>query len=221
MTPVRSSLPGDPQPAYRIGHYPATLIDVWTLHSGSRVTIRPVLPQDDGLLGDMIRRLSPPTRHSRFHGAVSGLSGDALRRMTQVDYRRHLALVVTTSDCQQERMVADARYYVDSEGDSAEFAIVVDDEWQRRGLAERAMRALSAAARQQGLCWLHGSVLSANAPMLSLIQRCAFRCTPDRKDDSLVHVEMRVDHAAPTAAPCRDAPWPMRWFASRRVAAAS
>ncbi len=221
MAPIRNSLPGEPQAAYQIGHYPATLIDVWTLRSGGRVTIRPVLPQDDGLLGDMIRRLSQPTRYYRFHGAVSGLSDDALRRMTQVDYRRHLAFVITTTDRQQERVVADARYCVDNEGESAEFAIVVDDEWQRRGLAERAIRALAAAARQQGLCWLHGSVLSANAPMLALMRRCAFRCTPDRKDDRLVHVEARVDHAAPTAAPSREVPWPFRWLASRRSAAAS
>lgn len=215
MMPARNCLLAGPQPAYRIGHYPATLIDVWALRNGTRVTLRPVLPQDHGLLGDMIRRLSQATRYNRFHGAVNGLSYDALRLMTQVDYVRHLALVITTTDCKHERVVADARYVVNDEGDSAEFAIVVDDEWQRRGLAERAMRLLGTAAQQQGLGWLHGSVLSANAPMLSLMQRCAFRCTPNRKDDRLVQVEARVDHATPTPAAWRGASGPLRWLAAR------
>jgi len=83
------------------------------------------------------------------------------------------------------------------------------------GLAERAMRLLGTAAQQQGLGWLHGSVLSANAPMLSLMQRCAFRCTPDRKDDRLVQVEARVDHATPTPAAWRGASGPLRWLAAR------
>lgn len=221
MLPAMNSRLAEPQPAYRIGHYPATLIDVWTLRNGSRVTLRPVLPQDHGLLGDMINRLSQATRSNRFHGAVSGLSYDSLRQMTQVDYLRHLAFVITTTDCNHERVVADARYVVDDEGDSAEFAIVVDDEWQRRGLAERAIRLLGTAARQQGLGWLHGSVLSANAPMLSLMQRCAFRCTPDRKDDRLVRVEARVDRAAPTRAAWREALGPLRWLASRLAAVTS
>ena len=221
MLPAMNSRLAEPQPAYRIGHYPATLIDVWTLRNGSRVTVRPVLPQDHGLLGDMIGRLSQATRSNRFHGAVSGLSYESLRQMTQVDYLRHLAFVITTTDCNRERVVADARYVVDDEGDSAEFAIVVDDEWQRRGLAERAIRVLGTAARQQGLGWLHGSVLSANAPMLSLMQRCAFRCTPHRKDDRLVQVEARVDRAPPTRAAWREAIGPLRWLASRLAAVTS
>ena len=85
----------DSAPAYRISHYLATLIDVWRLRNGARFMLRPVLPQDAGLLGDMIRRLSLATRHNRFHSAMSGLSADALRRMTQVDYQRHLGCVIT------------------------------------------------------------------------------------------------------------------------------
>ncbi len=221
MTPAQHAPSRESPPAYRISHYPATLIDAWTLRNGARVTLRPVLPQDHGLLGDMIQRLSQATRYNRFHGAVSGLSTAMLHHMTQVDYRRHLAFVITTTDGEREQVVADARYAVDDEGDSAEFAIVVDDEWQRRGLAERAVRALGAAARRGGLRWLHGSVLSANAPMLALMQRCQYRCTPHRKDDRLVHVETRVDHAASTTAPRYEVPWLTRWLSSHRSAASS
>lgn len=221
MTPAQHSRSSESPPAYQISHYPTTLIDAWTLRNGARVTLRPVLPQDHGLLGDMIQRLSQATRYNRFHGAVSGLSTAMLHHMTQVDYRRHLAFVITTTDGEGEKVVADARYAVDDEGDSAEFALVVDDEWQRCGLAERAVRALGAAARRGGLRWLHGSVLSANVPMLALMQRCQYRCTPHRKDDRLVHVETRVDHAAPTTAHWREVSWPMRWLASRSPAVSS
>lgn len=213
MTLAQHPRSSESPPVYQISHYPAALIDAWMLRDGARVTLRPVLPQDHGLLGDMIQRLSQATRYNRFHGAVSGLSCAMLQHLTQVDYRRHLAFVITTTDGEMERVVADARYAVDDEGDSAEFAIVVDDEWQRRGLAERAVRALGVAARRGGLRWLHGSVLSANAPMLALMQRCQYRCTPHRKDDRLVHVETRVDDATPKTASRRAILWPRRWLA--------
>src|ERR1700674_2894603 len=119
------------------------------------------------------------------------LSADALRRMTQVDYQRHLAFVITTFDAGHEIVVAEARYAVDDDGDGAEFALVVNDHWQRNGLGKRAMHALSAATRA-GLRWLHDSVLSSNAPMLSPMQHCRFRCTLDRVDARLVHVEARL-----------------------------
>ena len=221
MTPAQNPRSSEASLSYLVSHYPAMLIDAWTLRNGARVTLRPVLPQDHGLLGDMIQRLSQATRYNRFHGAVSGLSAAMLQHMTQVDHRRHLAFVITTADGDREQVVADARYVVDDEGDSAEFAIVVDDAWQRRGLAERAVRSLGAAARRGGLRWLHGSVLAANAPMLALMQRCGFRCTPDRKDERLVQVEARVDHAAPAPTPPREVSWPARWLASHRSGASS
>ncbi len=172
--------------------YPTSLIDVWHVKNGTRLTIRPVLPQDGALLGKMIQGLSPETRHNRFHGAVNGLSAEALRQMSCVDYLHHLAFVITTCDTHQERVVADARYFVDAQGDSAEFAIVVDDGWQRMGLGERAMQTLVQAADLQGLSWLHGSVLSGNASMLSLMQRCQFCAREDRGNDNLVCVEKHL-----------------------------
>ena len=171
----------------------------------------------------MIRRLSRATRHNRFHGGINELPADTLRSMTQVDYRRHLAFVVTTScmdkDSDNEIVVADAPYVIDDRGDGAEFAIVVDDRWQRIGLGERAMHALVDAASRDGLLWLHGSVLSANAPMLSLMRRCRFCCTPDREDDHLVHVETRLGRTMSKRAATHERTRPLGWLASSRAPA--
>ena len=207
--------------SYQINRYPAAWIDVWHLRNGERLTLRPVLPQDGGLLGHMIEGLSRATRHNRFHGAVNGLSADALTQMSSVDYRRHLAFVITTVESERERVVADARYAVDESGEGAEFALVVDDRWQRKGLGERAMRALSHAAHRQGLSWLHGCVLSANAPMLSLMQRCQFCCTPDREDDHLVRVERSLAATSAKPSPTRSRSWFFRWLNAAPGAARS
>lgn len=201
--------------SYQINRYPTALIDVWHMKGGERLTLRPVLPQDSKLLDNLIQGVSRKTRHNRFHGAVTSLSAADLKQMTCVDYRRHLAFVVTTVEDSREQVVADARYVVDEYGDGAEFALLVDDRWQRRGLGERAMRALAQSADRQGLTWLHGSVLSSNLPMLSLVQRCEFGCTPDREDEQMIHVERRLGKRQSAGKARREGQSPLRWLSAR------
>lgn len=207
--------PAGASATYQINHYPAALIDVWTLPDRTRLTLRPVLPQDDRLLGDLIGRVSRTTLRNRFHGAVNGVSANRLLQMSCVDYRQHLAFVVTLLESGCEKIVADARYCIDEDGEGAEFALLIDDAWQRRGLGARAMGALAGAARSAGLNWLHGDVLASNLPMLALMQRCRFCCTPDLADDRLMRAEMRLGNPAATAPSSPRLAWFPRWLSGR------
>ena len=188
-TPTRAAPPAVLR--YQIHHYPATLIDVRTLRDGTRLTLRPVLPQDGLLLAELVARLSPSARRNRFHGAVH-FSAERAQRMSCIDYDREFAFVVTTRDAATERVIADARYCVDGDAQGAEFALMVDERWQRRGLGGWAMAALREAALEAGLHWLHGEVLSTNLPMLALMRRCGLCCTPDPEDEQLVQVQERL-----------------------------
>jgi acetyltransferase len=175
-------------PTYYIFRYPADLIDVWTLAGGTRVTLRPVLPQDEPLLAAFVARLSRGARQQRFQGTA--LAAGQLAQMTQVDYRHHLAFVVTLSEHGEETVIGDARYVVDDhEHACADFALVIDDGWQRRGIGARALQALAEAAHRRGLRWLRGDVREDNAAMIALAQRCGFLRAPHPEDDALVRVE--------------------------------
>jgi hypothetical protein len=80
---------------YAICRYPTTLIDIWRNKRGEQFILRPVLPQDKPLLEAFYASLSPLSRRLRFHGAVNALSQDSLSAMSEIDYDKHLALVVT------------------------------------------------------------------------------------------------------------------------------
>lgn len=214
---------------FTISRYPSALIDVRTLRDRTRLTLRPVLPQDDALLADLIGRVSRASLRNRFHGAVNGVSASRLARMACVDYRHHFAFVVTTLEGGRETIVADARYCVDNDakdpccgsgsGGSAEFALLVDDRWHRRSLGAWTLAALAEAACGAGLTWLHGDVLAGNLPMLALLQRGGFCCTPDPADERLVRAEKRL-HAARSPAPDeRRLAWLPRWLAGGLAAA--
>lgn len=178
-------------PPYQIHHYPATLIDTRSDAGGRRFTLRPVLPQDDLLLAQLVAGLSPAARCNRFFGAVH-LSLARVQHMTCVDYQSQLGLVVTTQVDGSERVVADARYCVDGTGDGAEFALMVDEHWRHQGLGCWALQSLQQAATQAGLIWLHGEVRHRNDPMLCLAQRCGFTASPDLEDDSVIRIQNRL-----------------------------
>ena len=173
-----------------IGHYPTTLIDLRT-QGAQRLLLRPVLPQDDLLLAEWLADLSPESRRNRFHGSLK-LPFPAVQRMCTVDHVRQLALVVTTGRDGDEQLLADARYVVADDGQSAEFALLVHDGWRRRGLGDWAIQALEQAAWRAGLHWLTGDVLADNTAMLALLQRRGFVLSPDPEDDRLVLVQRRL-----------------------------
>ena len=178
---TRSPLSHSPEP-----------IDRWRLRDGTQLTLRPMRVQDGPLLDDMLDRLSAKTRRNRFHGGIN--SHPSL--LEPCDMPGRVAFVVTAERRQVLQVVAEARYAIDTQGDSAEFAVVVDDRWQRHGLGERAMRALSNTAAHTGLHWLHGEVLADNRAMLALMRRCRFCCTQDQEDPQLVHAESALRRPA-------------------------
>lgn len=180
-----------PDRRYQIHHYPATLIETRARSRAWPLTLRPILPQDADLLARLVDELTPVTRRNRFHGAI-GLSPDQLRQMSALDYRNHLALVVTTEVDGAEQLIADTRYVVDPSGRGAEFALVVADGWQRQGVGAWAMQSLQRAATNAGLQWLHGEVLHGNLPMLGLMQRCGFALSPHAEDDQLINAQQRL-----------------------------
>lgn len=185
----------NPRPSHQVHPYPANLIQTRVQAGVGTMTLRPILPEDESLLSELLDGLSPPARRNRFHGAMK-VSQAKLRQMSCVDYQRQLAVVVTAQVNGAERLIADARYCVQDDGLCAEFALVVDERWQRRGLGAWAMQSLQQAAVGAGLEWLDGDVLQSNAPMLRLMQRCGFALCPDPEDGQIVKVQRRLDHQA-------------------------
>src|SRR5215813_7756431 len=103
------------------------------LADGSEVVVRAIRFDDGPRFQAFVRRLSARSRRLRFFSALIELSAAQLDRLLRLDRRRGLALVAL-SNREPETIVAEARCVLDREGDSAEFAIAVADEFQRRRL---------------------------------------------------------------------------------------
>jgi len=85
-----------------------------------------------------------------------------------------MALAATVMIDGKETLIGVARYVRDKEGQAAEFAIVVADAWQGRGIGRRMMEKLIATARGRGVTTLYGDILSLNTHMYALLRRLGF-----------------------------------------------
>jgi acetyltransferase len=154
--------------------YPASLATQWHPARGPVVTLRPIRPEDAAIEQAFVQRLSPESRHFRFMNMMRELTPLMLARFTQIDYDREMAFVATLDEDGAEREVGVVRYITNPDGESCEFALVVADEWQRRGLGRRMMTLLIDVARTRGLREMVGHVLADNRPMLALCQSLGF-----------------------------------------------
>jgi RimJ/RimL family protein N-acetyltransferase len=149
-------------------------VSAWTAPDGAVVTIRPIHATDLELEREFVTGLSPMTGYHRLMSTRTP-SLDELRRFTDVDATREVALIATTAIDGRERQVGVARYVKDeSRLGEAEFAIVLADAWQRRGLGRTLLTKLIDHARRQGLRRLVGTTLSENEGMLRLARRLGF-----------------------------------------------
>jgi acetyltransferase len=168
--------PGQPEraapryPHMAIHPYPSALEGELELRAGTRVKVRPMRPDDVELEKRFFDALSERSRYQRFMNAMPDLPAHLLARFTQLDYDRELALVALHGG----EFIAVGRYAPNADGATAEFALVVADAWQGKGLGRALLERLCDAARAAGYTALYGSILSANQDMLQLASHLGF-----------------------------------------------
>ncbi len=181
----------------RYGHmaihpYPARLVSTWQTPQGERVTLRPIRPEDAELEQEFVRGLSPESRRFRFMDTLRELTPTMLVRFTQIDYDREMAFVATVQREGKEVEVGVCRYITNPDAVTCEYAIVVADDWQRRGLGRRMMAVLIEVARRRGLEAMIGHVMSGNRGMLQLSHDMGFTVSNSSDDPQVKRVTLAL-----------------------------
>jgi acetyltransferase len=175
--------------------YPRRLVQARTFKDGQQWMLRPIRPEDAEPLQEFVRGLSDESRYMRFVSMMRELTPRMLARYTRIDYDRELALVATVQvpnpehrGHPREQIIGLAHYLRNADGRGAEYALVIGDAWQRRGLGAQLMGGLIDAAEEQGLTYIDGLVLASNRPMLSLMTHLGFRNDAAEEDPSMRRV---------------------------------
>lgn len=154
--------------------YPAHLAGTWQGPDGTSVEVRPIRPEDAEIEREFVRSLSPEAKYLRFMSTLRELTPTMLARFTQVDYDREMALIAVIPERGGEREIGVCRYTINPDGVSCEFAVVIAQDWQGRGLGRHLMMRLIDVARSRGLATMRGDILAANSGMLDLVLRLGF-----------------------------------------------
>lgn len=172
--------------------YPTELVVLKKLPDGTEVVMRPIRPEDAEAEIEFVEGLSPQSRRMRFQSALRTLTPTMLARFTQIDYDREMALVAMVDDGGREKEVGVARYIRLPDGVSCEYAIVVADEWQGRGLGYALMERLIEVAGERGVKRMMGYVLAKNSGMLKMCEELGFRIEGDADDMQMRKVELAL-----------------------------
>jgi acetyltransferase len=96
-----------------------------------------------------------------------------------------MALIAVTEIHGKEVELGVARFAINPDGESCEFALAIADNMHGKGLGQRLMTTLMESAKAKGLKVIEGEVLRNNTDMLHLMDRMGFDVATSEDDDSI------------------------------------
>ncbi|UCF96446.1 MAG: N-acetyltransferase [Spirochaetaceae bacterium] len=163
------------------------------LPDGTRVLIRPLLPEDREALLRAFEKLSLESRRFRFMIPIRKLSRYQLSSLIEVDQQNHVAIGVHDLGHPEKTGLAVARFVrLEEEPQVAEFAITVIDEYQNRGLGKLLIEILMKAAQQRGIEVLRGFLLDDNRRMIRLMER--FGARMKRESGNVLQADLPISN---------------------------
>ena len=166
---------GDPAARLAIRPYPRELERELVSRDGRRLFLRPIVPEDEPALTRNFEMLSPEEIRQRFHVPMKAFPHTLSARLTQIDYDREMALVLTQPGVPGRTEIEGVvRLAADPDGARAEFALLVRQAYARVGLGSQMLAQLVEYARHRGIGELFGIVLIDNAAMRGLCRKAGF-----------------------------------------------
>jgi len=170
--------------------YPKELEGDARLPDGTVIHLRPVRPEDEPGILDLVAHLSAEDLRLRFFTPMKTMSHEMAARLTQIDYDREVALVAEPP----ERGViwGVARFSADPDNFRAEYAIAVRTDLKGHGLGYLLMTRLLEVAKAHGLSEIYGEVLRENEPMLKMNRELGFAITAHPEEHEIVRVTRKL-----------------------------
>ena len=166
-------------PRSAIRPYPTQYSGEWVTRGGDRLRIRPIRPEDEPKMVVFHGKLSDQTVHMRYLAGISyqqRTAHDRLSHVCAIDYDLEMALVAERLENGDGRgeIVGVGRLIRDTEMNSGEFALIVSDNFQRRGLGAELLRRLIEIGREERLDTIQGWIAPSNVAMQNLSRKLGF-----------------------------------------------
>jgi RimJ/RimL family protein N-acetyltransferase len=168
------------------------------LRDGRPVLIRAARADDRERLVTAFQGLDRQTIYTRYFSFRKSLSETELKRLEEADFSRYILLVATLGSGSDETIIAGASCVVTEAtgpAPTAELAFMVEEDYQRQGLASQMLAAICGLARQRGIARLEADVLAENPAMLAVFRRSGLPMTTSRSG-GVMHLVMDLSAQA-------------------------
>ncbi len=158
-----------------ISPYPKEFISEFIMKNKKKAIIRPIRPEDEPMESEMFTNFSKETERQRFFKEIKNIDHAQFVRYTQIDYDREIALIAEVSDGKNKKMAGVGRLIADPYNETAEFAVVIADPWQRQGLGNEFTDNILAIAKKRGIKTVYAKFLKDNKTMNHIFAKRGFR----------------------------------------------
>ncbi|MFO0915846.1 MAG: bifunctional acetate--CoA ligase family protein/GNAT family N-acetyltransferase [Pirellulales bacterium] len=179
------------RPVRRYSHlaihpYPVELTRRVRLKDGTKVTLRPIKPEDEPMWHALLAACSPETIRLRFRYLFKGTTHEMATRFCFIDYDREIAIVAETEEDDQRKIMGVGRLVADADHHSAEYAVLVADPWQKLGLGSTLTDYCLEICRQWNISEVVAEVAPENNRMLRIFENRGFTADRSQSPDTVV-----------------------------------
>lgn len=170
-----SVLAGKPKmPHLVISPYPTRYVAPWKLSDGTEVLLRPIRPEDEPMEGELLATVSEETLRGRFFENSVNITHEMLVRFTNIDYDREMAIVAELTKGKKKRIIGVGRLMGEADKGCGEFAVLVHDDFQGKGLGFKLTDVIIGIAQEKGLREITGYVDANNRRMQRVVSELGF-----------------------------------------------
>jgi acetyltransferase len=156
-----------------------------------RVFARPIRPDDEPLLHQLLQRVTKEDLRFRFFDSIKEFTHVFLARLTQLDYAQAMAFIAF--DEASGETLGVVRIHSDAIHETGEYAILLKSDLKGRGLGWALMEMMIEYARSEGLKRVFGQILQENSVMLNMCRELGFEIKTDPDDRCLCDVTLVLD----------------------------
>jgi len=184
-----------------IRSYPSETEEVVALPGGASILLRPVRPEDESALAELVARMEENDLRNRFLGRARKFDHPQLARLTQIDYDREMAFIATRESADRgQEVLGEVRTVTDPDNRRAELAILVRSDLKRAGLGRILMRKIVDHHRARGTAAIAAQVLAHNAAMLGLAREFDFVMSRSNEPE-LIECRLGLPHGTSADRP--------------------
>jgi acetyltransferase len=181
---------GSGPPNFAVRPYPSQWQRHLEVKDGWRVLVRPIRPEDEPLIHELLRHVTSQDLRLRFFASMKEFSHEFIARLTQLDYARAMAFVAF--DEVSGEIVGVVRIHSDSIYENGEYAILLRSDLKGRGLGWALMQLIIEYAKSEGLKAISGDVLQENTVMLEMCRNLGFEVKTDPVEPDMCDVRLKL-----------------------------